>query len=184
MSTYQDEILNYLTKKGNFLSAHEIYQTYPEVKKKLIEQFWMHVKENLESLYENQDFKIELSENIFDTYSSLSIYKSSIPNFAIVFEVLHGETYYGLWINPEDKTLDRIMIDTYCEKIEALRSMKKNQWWLGYKSIGANFNSIETLKKILPENRMVYAEELAKMMFDLFVALQNDIKLMSKMFKK
>jgi len=69
MSTYQDEIFNYLTKKDNFFSAYEIFQVFPEVKNKLIEQFWIAVKDELEELSKKNDWEIEISENVFDTYS-------------------------------------------------------------------------------------------------------------------
>ena len=181
MSTYQDEIFNYLTKKENFFSAFEIYQIFPEVKNSLIEQLWSKVKKNLEELIEEKDWEIGISENIFETYSSLSV--DVHDSFGIAFEKLHSQTYYGLWIDVNDKKLDRLKIDEYASNIEAINRMRKSNDWLGWAYTGANFDNIETLKKILPDNRDDYAQELADQLFELTIELEEDILKMSKMTK-
>jgi hypothetical protein len=180
MSTYQDEIFNYFTKKDNFYSAYEIHKLFPEVKNKIIEQFWLAVKDSLEALNKDSGWKIDISENIFETYSSL--YIEFDENFYVLFEKLHGQTYYGLWINHENKKLDRQQINQFAEKIPALNNMmKKSHYFLGMNETGANFDDIETLKKILPDNKDDYVHELAKLLFDLAIEVQNDILVMSKM---
>jgi hypothetical protein len=182
MSTYQDEIFNYLTKKDNFFSAYEIYQAFPEVKKTLIEQYWQNVKDELIELTKNTNWKVELSENVFETYSKLRIWLNG-PNegFGIVIEKLHGESYHGLWIDVNNKQLDRARIDEYTSKIEVIKGMKKNNYWLGWTYSGVNFDSIETLKKILPDNRMEFAHEFATMLYKLAEELNNDVLKMSEM---
>ena len=62
--------------------------------------------------------------------------------------------------------------------------MKKNSWWLGYAYTGANFDNIETLKRILHDNRDDYAQELANQLFELSNDLKDDILQMSKMTKE
>lgn len=182
MSTYQDEIFNYLTKKDNFFSAYEIPQIFPEVKNTLIEKFWRAVKNSLEELTKETNWEIGMSENIFKTYSSLSI--GLDKRFGVAYEELHGQTYYGLWIDFDDKKLDRPKINEYASKIEAINWMKKSKWYLGWTSTGANFNNIETLKRILPDNRDDYAKELANQLFDLAEKIQKDILKMSNMINK
>lgn len=182
MSTYQDEIFNYLTKKDNFFSAYEIYQEFPGVKKNLIKQFWLSVKDELTELSEKTDWKIEVSENVFETYSSLSIRIND--NFYVAYEKLHGQTYHGLWIDNDNKQLDRIKINDYASNIESLNWMKKYDYWLGCTLTGTNFDSIDTLKKILPDNRVDFAKELATLLYELANELNNDILVMSKMINK
>ena len=145
MSTYRDEIFNYLTKKDNFFSAYEIYQLFPEVKNTLIKQFWLAVKSSLEELAKETDWKIKISDNIFETYSSLTVWVDD--SFGVRFEKLHGQTYYGLRVDFDNKDFDRTKIDEFALKIEALNGMKKSNWWLGWTYAGANFDNIETLKK-------------------------------------
>ncbi|MEK0337514.1 MAG: hypothetical protein QQN41_08790 [Nitrosopumilus sp.] len=179
MSIYRDEIFNYLTKKDNFFSAYEIHQLFPEVKNTLIEKFWLAVKNSLEELEKGTNWEIEMSENIFETYSSLTILLDD--SFGVAFEKLHGQTYYGLRIDFDNKKLDRPRINENSSKIEGINWMKKSNWWLGWAYTGANFDNIETLKRILPDNRDNYAKEIADMLFDLAEELQKDVLKMSKM---
>jgi hypothetical protein len=182
MSTYQDEIFNYFTKKDNFFSAYEIYQLFPEIKNTLIEQFWLTVKKSLEVLAKETDWEIEMSDNISETYSKLRIWVDD--NFGVCYEKLHDQTYYGLWINFDNKMLDRLKINAYAADLKAINTMNKSQWWLGWSYIAANFNNIETLKRILPGNKDDYAQELANQLFQLAKDLQDDILKMSKMTLK
>src|SRR5690606_31947660 len=139
-------------------SAYEIHQLFPEVKNTLVKEFWSKVKGSLEELVKKTNWKIEMSDNVLETYSSLSLFVDD--NLGVSFEKLHGQTYYGLWIDFNNKKLDRIKINKYAEKIESINWMKKSNWWLGSTYIGANFDNIETLKRILPDNRDDYATEL------------------------
>ncbi len=182
MSTYQDEIFNYLTKKDNFFSAYEIYQTFPGVKNTLIKQYWLSVKDELTELSEKTDWKIEISEDVFETYSFLGIRIND--SFYVAYEKLHGQTYHGLWIDYNNKQLDRTKINEYASNIESINWMKKNNYWLGLTLTGTNFDSIDTLKKILPDNRVDFAKELATSLYKLADELNNDILEMSKMINK
>jgi len=182
MSTYQDEIFNYLTRKDNFLSAYEIYQAFPEVKNTLIKEFWLAVKDLLEELIKTNNWEIEISENIFDTYSYLCIWFNE--SFCVAYEKLHGQTYHGLWVDFNNKQLDRTKITEYVSNIESINWMKKSNNWLGWTYTGVNFDSIDTLKKILPDNRIDFAKELATLLYELADELNKDIIKISKMIKK
>lgn len=185
MSVYDDEIFNYLTKKENFYSAYEITQLFPQVRNKLVEEFWKKVTERIANeLDKNSKDKwvVELSEDVFETYSSLFLYFSD--SIGVAFEKLHGQPYYGVWIDSDNKKLDREKINKYASGLELLEGMNKNSdYWLGWSLCGANFNTIETLKRILPENSDEYAEELAKLLFDLAVSMKSHIIKMEKMIK-
>lgn len=183
MSVYEEEIFNYLTKKDNFFSAYEIYQTFPTVKNSLIEEFWKAVKSSLEDISKEKDWQIEISDNIFETYSSLNIYVSSSNELSVSYEKLHSQTYFGLWIDNEDKSLERAKINEYASRIEQLDGMRKSNYWLGWSSTGSNFDNIETLKKILPNNKNEFAHEMATQLFEFASELEGDIKVLSKMKK-
>jgi len=62
--------------------------------------------------------------------------------------------------------------------------MRKSSYWLGWTYTGTNFDSIDTLKKILPDNKIDFAKELATSLYELANELNKDILKMSKMIKK
>ena len=181
MSTYDDEMFKYLTKKENFISAYEIYQLFPEVKKTLVEKFWPSVKGSLLRLTEGTDWKIEMSEDIFETYSGIDLYCND--NIWVRIEKLYARPYYGLQFDEENKMLDHSRIRNYASNVVSMK-VSNYKWWLCLEDTGYDFNNIETLKRILPENREDTAQELAKMLFDFGEELKEDILKMSKMTKK
>jgi len=179
MSNYKEEIIEYFTKKDNFISGYEIYQIFPEVKKAMVEQFWGRVKVFLEELNVNSQWQINISNDIFATYSNISVRNNN--NIWVAIEQLHSKAYYGIKIDFENKKLNRDEINRYATKIKAIADMKSTRWWLGWKYIGDDFNEIESLKKILPENRDNLAQEFAKFLFDFALEVKEDISIMSNM---
>ena len=181
MSIYQDEIFNYLTKRDNFMPAYDIYQMFPNVKNTLISQFWPIVKSTLQELISEPDWKIDLAEDISIRYSKLSV--SINDSFYVVFEGLDKQPFFGLLIDFDNNTLDRPRINEHAKNFQAIQGMKKSDWYLGYTLTGENFDNIETLKRILPENREVLAKEFATLLFELAYAIKEDAFKMDKMKK-
>ena len=182
MSIYEDEMFKYMTKKENFEVAFEISELFPQVKNKLIEEFWKKVNSNLIKMTDSLDWKIDLDEEIFSTYSSLYVGRDKWKeSFYTCYEKLHEGVYYGLWFDCDDSTLDANKIRKYSERIECLQETKKSKHWLGYRLIGENFNSIKTLKKILPDSREDFSNELADFLYRFTEEIKPDIEKMNKM---
>jgi len=183
MSSYEEEIFNYLTSKENFHLTFEIFQLFPEIKNQLIKEFWDIVYKKVKEKLEDTDAKIEISENVFETWSSLFLYYNGNKNIRIGFEQLHVKTYYGVWINAVNENLDRERIDEYVRSIESVKLLKKTNYWLGWEYINADFNNIGTLKKVLPYIREEYANEIASLLIEFSKRIKQDIIEMNKMIK-
>ena len=185
MGTYQDEIFEYFTKKENFISAYEIYQQYPEIKNKLLVEFWNLVKINLECVSKDAAWNVELSEDVFYKYSRIDLWTNELiyPRY----HALSGKLAIGLLIDIEHdnfSNLDRGKIDNYSKSLETLTDIKRYPWWLGWAQTNHDFDNIETLKRILPELRDDFANELADELYNFGEELKDDIKKMLKMTKK
>lgn len=187
MDAYEKEIFNYFTKKENFISAYEIYQLFPEVRNELIGLFWHSVKSVLIEMTKDSDWSVVMDDNIFAAYSKLGLHLISDENanVRVIYEQLHGKTYYGVWLNIENEALDSERINAYAEKVSAIQSMKRPRsgYWLGWDYIGQDFNNLETLKRLLPENSEEFTTELANMLFEFGKEIRDDIAEMSKMTK-
>jgi hypothetical protein len=180
MSQYEDALSKYFMQEENFIAAYEISALFPKIKKELVEKFWRKVKElieeKLKSLPEDENYKeweVKISDNVYYTYSSLFIQKKDNFNIVVRFECLWGSTYYGLWIHHGNKGLDRKSINEHAAKIEAIKDMKKTQWYLGHNDMNENFEDIETLKKILRPKML--AENWADILFNLWKDTKEDI---------
>ncbi len=183
MSTYEEEIFNYLTKKENFISAHEIYEKFPGIKEKLIKEFWYEVKNSLDEKRKGTDWKVDFDhdEPEIKLYFDKSIY--------VGFEGLYDKkpNYYLYVYYEKNKKLDRVKINKYASNIKVIdeenweKEKEGTHYW---KYLEDDFSNINTLKRILPENRKDFAEELAKLLLEFGKGLKEDILKMSKMIKK
>ena len=181
MNTYEEEIFNYLTKKENFTFAYEIYQDFPKVRDFLVEKFWETVKNSLEEKVKGTDWKVDFSFNKKETELSLKF----VESIYIGFEGLNKTPDYFLYIDYEqNKKLDKVETDKHTSDIDAIKDWEKDDAGSYWKYLEDDFTNIETLKKILPENRDDFAQELAKMLFDFGEELKKDISNMCKMTKK
>ena len=166
MSLYDDEIFKYITTRDNFETAFEIYQEFPKVKNRLIEEFWLQTRKELEQITEDTIWNVSYSD-IFDTYSHLGLKLSDKPAFKVIYEVLYGQTYFGLWYDRDKGVLNREKINRQLEGIEEHLSPRKSQWWIGWDYDNSNFSEMETLKKILPKNREGIPKEYAEFILEL-----------------
>ena len=151
------------------------------LKKNLIIEFWSGVKGFLQELTKGNGWEIYLDEKIFERYSK--IYVTLNDSFSVVFEGLISQPFYGLVIDFNNKNLDRERINEHAKSIEAIKGMKKSEWYLGYTLTNENFDNIETLKRILPENRDVLAQDFATLLFDFANEVKEDASKMVKMTK-
>lgn len=185
MDKFEKEIFEYLIKEENFSSAYEIYQFFPAVKEQLIEDFWKSVKESLESMVEDTNWEIEIYNDVFDTYSKMGMHlgKDLNKDIRIIFEKLHGDVYYGLWINHNSAKLNTNKIFEYAADIEKLKGIEapSNKYWLGLIKLNENFQNLHTLKKILPKGKENLVNEYSNMLFQFAEELKENIKEMYDM---
>lgn len=182
-ANYKDEIFKYLTSKDNFTSAFEVYQLFPDVRNRLIEQLWLKVKENLVQLTKETAWDVDISDNIFETYSYLGLFQQN-KSLWVLIEQIHKTPYYGLWLE-DNNLLDRDQLNKYVEENikneNHLYTIKTKGDWIGWNNMDINYESLETLRKLLPENYEIFAEEIATMIFEFAEELKEDITKMEKM---
>ncbi len=181
----EDKVFDFLTKKDNFQSAFEIHQKFPQIKDKLIVEFWMRVGEEIKPLIDNAKWEFELDEsNILHKYSGLYINITDI--MGVGFGQLAGGTDYGIWIDDNDETLNRERILEYVRTLQGLEEWNQSDIWPAYKLLNHDFSEIRTLVEIIPENRdgeNGTVKEFAKTLFDFAKQYEKEIRKMSKMTK-
>ena len=182
MSSYQDEMFEFFTsKREHFISAFEIYQKFPDVKNRLITEFWDLVVDKLTIFINKSNWKITKEENEYlDLYFDDLIYPAFIG--------LNNKLEVGLYVDIENEryaNIDREKIEFHFKNLDLYIGMKTNNNWLGYKFAGYDFNNIETLKRLTDnQSKEDFAEELAKMLFDFAIEMKPHIDKMLKMTKK
>ena len=185
MSEFDEKVFDYLTRENNFTPAYEIYQLFPQVKARLIVEFWDLVQKHLKRNTDDSDWVVKADDDYTSTYSKMGVHLEQDPaaNIRVIYEKLHGDTYYGVWINCKNESLNIRDWHNYVEKeIEKLDSMSSaNEYWLGRSSLDDDFNNIQTLKNILPGKRTKLAKVYAKELLDFADLVKDDIYHMLEM---
>lgn len=100
-----------------------------------------------------------MSGDIFERWSYLSL--TYFENLAVTYETLDGNCYYGLWINKGEVAPHRALIDRYRMENNLLPGFNSNESWVGWTNLGYDFNNIQGLLKILPDQREINSKDLA-----------------------
>ena len=130
------------------------------------------------------DWKVNISFDKKESELTLYFDKSIYINF----EELNKTPCYCLYIKyKKNKKLDRVKIKKYASNVAAIHEKDWEEYVNDacyWKYLKDDFTNIDTLKRIVPENRDDFAQELAKLLFDFGEELKEDILKMCKMTKK
>ncbi|OFY91653.1 MAG: hypothetical protein A3K10_10950 [Bacteroidetes bacterium RIFCSPLOWO2_12_FULL_31_6] len=162
MSIFKDEMYKFITDEENFNLASEISELMPEVKERLINEFWDLVVKKLTQLDIKNEWDINYEENLF-----IDIYLKN-KNWDCYFSLfdLKKNLFYGVYI---DEGLDKSKGYKLLANTDFTLNMKKgseNSNWLYWKLQGENFNSSNTLKNIIPSKREDLVNIIATEYFD------------------
>lgn len=172
-SKYDEAVFEFITKEENFSAACEISDNFQKIKDRLIEEFWKEVKELLEekNKQENKKWCIGIEKpDINEDRSNLGFWFAG-GDIRVMFYGLSGKSYnlwYGLWINKENEKLKE-KIELYDSEIQRLKDNKgmcNFRWFLASEDTGYNFQTKETLERILPHNRSELSKDLADLLFE------------------
>lgn len=182
MSQFNDEIYDHITRSENFESAFEVYQIIPAVRKRLLVDFWDLVKSKIKEVEFSKNFEVEISDNIFERWSYLSL--TYHTNLAVTYETLDGNCYYGLWIKKDVGAPHKEVIDKYRKEFNILpQQFATNESWIGWTYVGYDFNNIQSLNKIIPVQRestaVEFAIRLTRLAEELFPHLLNIERIIS-----
>ncbi len=164
MSTYDDEIFNYLTEVKNYKLVQEIVDIKPKLDARLKKEFIQFFLEKLKQLIK------EPYEIIIEEYESniieIKIKKNFWKDLSIGLEIINLSNFrdYGICMIKENFKMDKLtdIINQY-EKIKK-NLHPDNPNWLSYKNFDFIINDFDSdsMLKILPNNREQFAIEIAK----------------------
>ena len=174
---YDEAMFEFLTKADNFSFAFEVSENFDLVKNKLIEDFWIEIKEHIEEKVkkENKSWKIEQTAvKPQDLHLGFSWQNGQVK---VMFQLWKKrDVYYGLWINTENEQVDikKFRENKALEKIRRIREMhdKYEKWPCATNSI-LDFDKRADLEKILPTNRQNLVLELVNTLFELTEELES-----------
>lgn len=160
MNTYENEIYKFVATKDNFKSAFEISNMLPEIKTRMITDFWNLIKNKIEDYIKTNEMNWDLS---MEKDGHLYIDINNQKDLRIYFANRYNKCYYGIGSNSYKKgKLDDERIQKYIKDENLYKEMKKTSWsicWIEYNQ--ENFANIQTLMKILPEEREAFVNEIA-----------------------
>jgi hypothetical protein len=168
MSEYENRIYELLTSsEDKFKSSFEIANRFDKVKWKLIKDFWVSVKEELEKLIEenNEDFSVELDSDILRQYSKCYVYLDNNINTRILYQNLAEDQCIGIWVDAFKVDQEKVNNYTRATGVD-IQNLSTNTWWVSLKYISEDFRDLDSLTLILPEYSLAKSKIKAKELFD------------------
>lgn len=185
MDKFDKELYDFLIQEKHFEYVYDLYELFPDVRDKLIEEFWRSVEDRLQELTEHTIWGVKFWEGSFSSYWKFGLYvkNSDTEDIRIIYEKLHEQPYYGLWLNMKSEELDRKRIINFVRNIEDLqqRGGYDGKYWIGKVETDDNFHNIRSLKKILPNSRKEVVKEYSQLLYDFAEELSEEVLKMSEM---
>jgi len=183
MKDFDEEIFEYLTEdKDRFRYAHEIHQLFPQIEERLIDGFWNLVKQKLTEETRDSEWVVISDDDYTERYSKLGIYLFS-KDLRVIYEALHGQPYYGIWIDAKSSNLDRKRVYEYVgNELNIPKDMKgpDHGYWLAQGDVQDDFRSLQTLRRMLPKKGHKMAEEYASELYALAKKWKDNIEVILK----
>lgn len=190
MTTYENELLEFLASKQNIEGMILANSKFDSLKKFLVRRFWGKVEEILRSnLASHSDWKVEM--DIFNdtknsklkiVYNDLNVIRSDQPTAVMfTFELnKEGKAFYGIWINEEVPNINMDGLKVEFEKIRNdhftnLKGFDDNFPIWNWMNIDMAFYSSDYLALLSTEEYEKYAQEYADEFCSFFkMFIEND----------
>jgi len=167
MSTYFEEMYEYLVKPENYNAAKEIANLLSSIEQKLISDFWKEVKEKLsDDIDFGWEAKLDEEEDSFNYY----LHKPHWKDVEIGFETDYYSIFdYGIWFDRKKFDPSKIIEISEKHKDKLTTLYPDNQSWLCYNPIpnidDYKFNgSKEKILRILPSSRESKVLEISSLL--------------------
>lgn len=167
MNKFDKDLYEFVTSVENFEPAFEIANKFELFKAKLIKDFWRNVFENLKPYKKDLEgwLSFQETDSLIWLYHKKYCNQDEIASIATCFyNYGSGRIMLGIYFNKEINSFKYEKVREFAAK------MIKDEWRLGpktdsfpiYKLMNENFNTYETLRKILPLEGDGLAREYAE----------------------
>lgn len=166
MNKFDEDFYKFVTAEENFEAIFEIGKKFKFFKEKLISDFWEKVYIILKNEYKEElnGWEPSNENNWISLYHLKYCNKDEYSSIGTAFGNQNHNPWVGVWFHKAINSNNYELVRKFAEK------MIKNDWRLGskseefpiYKVLDDNFNTYETLRKILPSEGDWFAKEYAK----------------------
>lgn len=173
MSKLLEEEYKFFIEEENFKTMGSVANKAETVAKKLIEEFWLYLKDFLKRGVQQelgQNWIVEFSGEFDQRYCKLQIYNKSWMGeateriVAVAFENLHfgQRPFIGILINKGTTPYNPQEIRNQLLLDERLQEnlTQKNDWWASIRFLDISFSNYESFVEILPSQRNTLVENL------------------------
>lgn len=181
-----NEIYDYATENEERLkSAFEIYKIWPIIQKNMVSNFQQEIKDGLNKhLNSEEEIEYIISADSTGGYR-IRIYKAQWtkggePLMCIVLENMLSQNYIGIYRNEISDLIakNKPQIDECFSSSQKLNrwlaengyTLKKEDRWITWKSVGDNFNEILSLKLLLTGKRSSMVEKHLNLLKSITIA--------------
>ncbi|WP_224960788.1 hypothetical protein [Geomonas subterranea] len=163
-----DAYFDFITDKRQWDVVIDIHNHLPSVKQKLLNDFWMRVTENLESIFSDRKCFVERSDDLFDKNSVLAVRHEDWSDvFKVGFGQLAGHVWVGVYCNDIREDSYNILADQLRVKLQ--NSRRDSTAWPSWYHLGEDFTNVSSFKRILPSCQESAAADYAKRLQEIVV---------------
>ncbi len=143
---------------------------FPEIRDKLVREFWDIVYDKLKEFNVEEDWIIEYD------YKDVEFVISKDNNWLVYVSIgwLKENCYYGIYFDG-DSSVNRDKGLTMFNSLRSEKKLRKEKHSFGWDYFGEDFRNKNSLRKILPLNRHLLAEDYASKIFDFIEAAKEEL---------
>lgn len=168
MSKYEDEMFNFIVHEDNFNFALEISEMLPDVKNRLLDEFWELVIDTLRELDAEKKWEFALDDIWIDIYSNAG------GSFYFAFYDINNRPWIGIWLEEEG---DKLRGQRILEEMDLMKNLKpaKREEAVAYINHHEKIQSDSFIKSIIPSKRTNTAKEISNWIWDFILEHEEAI---------
>ena len=188
MSEYDNKIFEFFSGEENFRNMYKIVGYFDSVKTRLLDEFWQLVKNNIDTLNQQNGGKwvLQLTGKVTGEDSKLMLFKKhwphskGIPIVAIAYSrmAVQNWPFYGLFLNRDLQGFDHNKLWESISSLPAAIGFDNdgNEKWPFWKDAGIDFSEIEDYTRICRDGRNVLASDFAGSLFQLATDIESNLE--------
>ena len=193
---FDQQMFEFFSIEEAFVDMYEIAEQLPNIKSKLIDEFWPLVVAELETMCipDNNKWTVLRLEPTESNISKLMLYKNNwgmvvgegCPQLAVCYERLSNRPFYGPFVHARTIKLDYSKAYKHLRDFDFGEPFRKDNspFYPFFNFLEPTFLGIEDFISILPSNRQSTCRTTAETLYKLAQTLEGQLDYVSENFKK
>ena len=194
---YEEKIFEFYSDQENLKTMVEVVEAFPKVANRIIEEFWLAVREQLQANYPTKEgWIVGFSNSEFaHGVNKLWVYHkdwaedSGYPLMAVAFEELHlhKDTFVGVFLHHESIAYDALKLRETIISIPELSNFyadNKNKWWAKREFLSPKVTSKQMLPQLVSDEKDDVINSIAQKVSPFLNVMKNHAVSLKQQYKR